>query len=156
MHQEFTSITTLLQYAQETPGHLGKGVYVVGTVSESLAADISNCSGLNVVGYRITIDHSAIIHALRQHGQAVEVLRGQLPVDQADVIDLAGWLPTPTVVSDAGQLKGRLRCLRFELSTVTSRTIAILEVRTGRSRTQLSLKSLLQKKAGSLSNQPFK
>jgi hypothetical protein len=130
MHQEFLTIQDLLQYALETPGHQGKGIYIVGSVTEELASKISFSTGLQVAGYRITIDHSAIIHTLRQHGQAMEVLRGQITVTAADLLDLAEWLATPTQVADAGQIKGQLQCLRFEKITSSARLVAIMEVRT--------------------------
>jgi hypothetical protein len=130
MHQEFLTIQDLLQYALETPGHQGKGIYIVGSVTEELASKISFSTGLQVAGYRITIDHSAIIHTLRQHGQAMEVLRGQITVTAADLLDLAEWLASPTQVADAGQIKGQLQCLRFEQITSSARLVAIMEVRT--------------------------
>ena len=89
MHQEFLTIQSLLHYARETPGHQGKGIYIVGTVSNELVSEIMASTGLQVAGYRITIDHSAIIHTFRQHGQDVEVLRGQLIITEADLLNLA-------------------------------------------------------------------
>ena len=146
MHQEFLTIQSLLHYARETPGHRGKGIYVVGTVSDELASEIIASAGLQVADYRITIDHSAIIHTLRQHGQAIEVLRGQMIITETDLLDLAEWLPSPTQVADAGQHKGQLQCLRFEKITPTAQLIAIMEVRTRRDRQQLALKTLYKKR----------
>lgn len=146
MHQEFLTIQSLLHYALATPGHQGKGIYIVGPVTDELAGKISFSTGLQVAGYRITIDHSAIIHTLRQHGQAMEVLRGQLIVTEADLLNLAEWLSNPAQVADAGQLKGQLQCLRFEKTTPTARFVAIMEVRTRKGRQQLALKTLYKKR----------
>lgn len=146
MHQEFLTIQDLLHYALETPGHQGKGIYIVGLVTDTLASKISLATGLQVAGYRITIDHSAIIHTLRQHGQAMEVLRGQMILAETDLLDLAEWLANPTRVADAGQMKGQLQCLLFEKITSTARLVAIMEVRTRRDRQQLALKTLYKKR----------
>jgi hypothetical protein len=146
MHQEFLTIQALLHYALETPGHQGKGIYIVGPVNDKLASQISSSTGLQVAGYRITIDHSALIHTLRQHGQAMEVLRGQLVVTEADLLELANWLAAPMLVADAGQHKGQLQCLRFEIATSTARLVAIMEVRTRKDRQQLALKTLYKKR----------
>jgi hypothetical protein len=146
MHQEFLTVQDLLHYALETPGHQGKGIYIVGSVTDELAGKISFSTGLQVAGYRITIDHSAIIHTLRQHGQAVEVLRGQITVTEADLLDLAEWLACPDQVADAGQIKGQLQCLRFEKTTSSARLVAIMEVRNRKERQQLALKTLYKKR----------
>ena len=102
---------------------------------------------MQTLGFRITIDHSSILHIFRQHGQeASEALRGQLPIERVDILLLAQWLTSPDFLEDAGQKPGENRCLRFQRALGSELTTAILSVRTGRLKQQLSLKTMYKKR----------
>lgn len=147
MHKEFFSIVNLLDYALFTPDQLGKGVYVAGKVDLALSQAIVNAIHVQTLGFRITIDHSSILHVLRQHGQeTTEQLRGQLPVGNADFLGLAQWLGAPDYVEDAGQNPGETRYLRFLRAHDEELTTAVMSVRTGRLKQQLSLKTMYKKR----------
>lgn len=147
MHCEFNTITELLNYALHTPDQFGKGIHVVGTVSQELANSINSVIGLPTLGLRITIDHSSILHVFRQHGKdQTERLRGQLPVTATDIVQLAEWLAQPDYVEDAGQKAGEPRCLRFFHAHANELITVVLSVRMGRQKQQLSLKTMYKKR----------
>jgi hypothetical protein len=147
MHQEFQKIEELLDYALRTPGLFGKGVHAIGKVDAALAQAIREAIQTDTLAFRITVDHSSILHVFWQHGdESTEALRGQLPIGNTDVLMLAQWLTRPDYVEDAGQNPGETRCLRFKWTHGNELTTVILNVRTGRRKQQLSLKTMYKKR----------
>lgn len=147
MHQEFYTIKKLLDYALFARARLGKGVFVAGKFDLTLAQAIGEAVGTQTMGFRITIDHGSILHVFRRHGQeATEQLRGQLPVEEADILALSDWLTSPDSVQDAGQKLGEVRCLRFLRAHNNELTMVVLSIRTARFKQQLSLKTMYKKR----------
>ncbi|WP_046242431.1 hypothetical protein [Hymenobacter terrenus] len=68
MHQQFYKIEELLDYALLTPGLLGKGVHTIGNVDAAMAQAIREAIQTETLDFRITIDHSSILHVFWQHG----------------------------------------------------------------------------------------
>jgi len=95
----------------------------------------------------LLIDSDGIRHTLAQHGVAkakAEMARGQIPIIEADLLDLAEWLHRPTAVR-AGQAKpGKQPRVEMQWETPAGTTVAIMEWRPGRQ--QLALVTMYKKK----------
>lgn len=57
---------------------------VIAKVTEGLVDDLKDIGIIIDTTYKHTLDNSAIRHALKSHGSAKEVLRGQVPITDAD------------------------------------------------------------------------
>lgn len=97
--------------------------------------------------FNLLIDSDAVRHTFRQHGPAnskFEAARGQIPIQEQDILALAEWLPTLTSVA-AGQVKPgkqpRVEATRVDNSGTT---VVVLEWRP--SRQQLALVTVYKKR----------
>ncbi len=57
----------------------------IGLVDEALAQRIQENTGLNLLGFRISVDTFSIKHIMKQHGNPfTEAQRGQIAVEKSD------------------------------------------------------------------------
>ncbi len=112
-----------------------------------VAREVAAALGTAVVELNLLIDSDGIRHTLAQHGVAkakAEMARGQIPIIETDLLDLAEWLHQPTAVC-AGQAKpGKQPRVEMQWKTPAGTTVAIMEWRPGRQ--QLALVTMYKKK----------
>jgi len=59
---------------------------VISTATESLVNDLQDMGIAIDETYRHTLDNSAVRHAIKSHGSPKEVLRGQIPITDDDLM----------------------------------------------------------------------
>ena len=59
---------------------------VISTATESLVNDLQDMGITIDETYRNTLDNSAVRHAVKSHGSPKEVLRGQIPITDGDLM----------------------------------------------------------------------
>lgn len=85
---------------------VGKAGVVYRSVSPEEAAALKKVTGLDLAGYRHTLDNYSINHIHKQHGNpAKEAARGQLPVTKEDVQRIPEIITTADRVSLQGKTK---------------------------------------------------
>ena len=104
---------------------------------------------LDVTGFELVVDSYDLRHALTGHSQE-RGSRDRYPLLEADIIALPGWLLASAVVMAGNASKNALQPprVRFEQPAAAGswKTVAILEVRTGRR--QLMLETLYKTENG--------
>ncbi len=147
MHYEFTTLAELLYYTQKTAGNAIKGFCRFGLLTEATAQAVKAILNEGSQVYELLVESDSIRHTLAQHGIAkakAEIARGQIPIIETDLLDLANWLHQPTAVR-AGQAKpGKQPRIEMQWETATGTTVVIIEWRPGRQ--QLALVTMYKKK----------
>lgn len=147
MNQEFVALQALLTFTAAPAPARSKGFYRLGFVTKAVAELIAQILNTAERAYELILDSDSIRHTLAQHGLAnakAELMRGQIPLVEADLLALPNWLPLATKVQ-AGQFKsGKQPRLELELEEATGITTVIMEWRPGRQ--QLALVTMYKKR----------
>ncbi len=101
-------------------------------------------TGVDLYGYKVSIDKDEIIHTLKKHGDPiVEAKRGQIAVEREDFIRFLDVLLDPHEVTKSvtNTLHTNKPCLQFE-KTIDYKTIVTLEIRTVTSTKKKKLSTL--------------
>ena len=143
MHHEFYCIGDLLAYLRQATAEITEGYCRIGNVSSGLAEEILTATGLDVRGFALVLDRSGIQHTLKQHGTAnaaSEIAQGQVPIEEADFMALADWLPTPKIVRRGQARPGRfpMPCMELYAANPSGLVCAVMEYRPGRRRLALA------------------
>lgn len=94
--------------------------------------------GLDISGFRHSIDESGIAHVLSGHGEGREKGQGQIPVALEDFLQLPEVVTDPDVVRPGGSTRRhKLPVIIFEKTIDDGRVIVAEEVRKGRKRLML-------------------
>jgi hypothetical protein len=121
-------------------------------VTQNIAKKILEVSGIEVSGYQHSIDRTAVNHALNNHGgTSAEVNRGQLPINEEDMLLLPEVLTHPDNLYYAGKNKLGLDVIRYE-KEINGNIIAFEEIRNGRK--ELALATVYKKKSEKVSETP--
>lgn len=146
MSQEVTTLPALLIFTANPSARGGKAFCRLGALPLPVAQEVAAALGTTVMEFNLLIDSDGIRHTLAQHGVArekAEIARGQIPITEADLLDLANWLHRPTAVC-AGQAKpGKQPRVEMQWETPAGTTVAIMEWRPGRQ--QLALVTMYKK-----------
>ncbi|QIB38120.1 hypothetical protein G3A56_09065 [Rhizobium oryzihabitans] len=99
------SLTDLVSFSQTAPRGESQ-VVEIAQVSDAIADIVEQQTGLDIHGYRHTIDSSAIRHILKNHGDAgKETARGMVPITEEDLVGI------PDMIASADKIvtgaKGR-------------------------------------------------
>ena len=99
------------------------------TVSEGLAMQIKNETGIDVTGFLISIDNYAIVHTMKKHGsERTEKPRGQIPVTKDDFLEILLYINEPNNIKyDTSYFHGK-RVFFFD-KMVQQKYVVILEIR---------------------------
>lgn len=124
-----------------------KAFYRLGALLPPIAQKIALVLGIAETKINLLVDSDGIRHTLAQHGLAkanAEIARGQIPIIDADLLDLDKWLHQPTAVY-RGQVKpGKQPRIELHWEAQAGITVAIMEWRPGRQ--QLALVTMYKKK----------
>lgn len=142
MYQEFYRISDLLAHIQLPVHTITEGFCRLGSISTALAGEVRAATGLDVRGFEVVLDRSGVQHTFKQHGNAnaaSEIAQGQVPIGEADFLELSEWLLTPHAVQSGQVRPGRqpMPCVEFYATLLTGRICAVLEFRPGRKRLAL-------------------
>lgn len=75
-------------------------------VSKSVSDKISELTGLDVSGYKYSIDKSEVNHAFNRHSnRKIEESRGQIPLEESDLLRLPEILENPDEIRSLGKDK---------------------------------------------------
>jgi leucyl-tRNA synthetase len=140
------ALAELIRYAEENPG--GKRQRIAfARVSEAMAARLQALTGLDLRDFAHCLDNYAVNHIFKKHGTRRELLRGQLPVEPADLELLPEIVARP---DDVKYLDANLRGLpvvRFA-KRVNGVLYLVEEVRAGRQLLAVTTLWKLQATAG--------
>jgi hypothetical protein len=101
-------------------------------VSDTEAAEIKRKTGLDVKGYKHTVDSFGIRHAFTNHGDAkAEALRGQDAVTAADIAKIPEIVATPDNVENGGKSANGNDLIRYS-KRLNGNVYYVEEVRDGR------------------------
>ena len=147
MPQEFSTLPELLAFTIANAHSNAKAYCRLGALPEPVARAVARLVASKPLVVNLLVDSDAIRHTFAQHGLAksqAEALRGQIPIQENDILGLATWLPAVGAVA-AGQAKPG-KPPRVELMQVAAAgtTVAILEWRAGRG--QLALVTMYKKR----------
>lgn len=147
MSQKVASVAALLHFMASTARSGAKAFCRLGRLPGPTTQEIAKLLGIAETEINLLIDSDGVRHTLAQHGIAkskAEIARGQIPIVEADLLDLAKWLHQPTAVH-AGQAKpGKQPRVEMQWETPAGTTVAIMEWRPGRR--QLALVTMYKKK----------
>lgn len=109
-------------------------------VSDQEAEQIKAATGLDVAGYKHTIDSFAIRHTYQKHGNAkLEALRGQLPVTREDILRIPEIVASPDEITSLGKDALKNELIRYR-KAFNGTTYYVEEVRNKRG--ELAAKTL--------------
>jgi hypothetical protein len=118
-------------------------------VSPQIAQRIESITGINVTGYKHTIDKSEINHAINRHSnEKIEKSRGQIPITNEDFLFLPEIIQNPDNISGIGKDKLGRETIIFEKLVETSNIITYEAVLTGKK--ELAFQTLFKKSASEL------
>ena len=130
----------------------GKRFAQYGIVSPAQGASLKAATGLDLTGFRRSLDNSTVRHVMRQHGDPqAELSRGNLPLTRDDFTRLSQWIQNPDASTLAGK-NNRGQDVILSAKRINGHVIVAEEVREGNQ--VLSLSTLYKKSAPPLANGP--
>jgi hypothetical protein len=118
-------------------------------VSPQVALRIKNATGIDVSGFKHSIDKSEMNHAKNRHSDAkVEQSRGQVPITNADFLMLPEILENPDSIRSIGKDKIGRETIVFEKLVEQNNIITYEAVLTGKK--ELAFQTLFKKSASEL------
>lgn len=147
MPYEFTTLAELLYYTQKTSGNAIKGFCRLGFLTEAQRQAVEAILNNDGQAYELLVESDSLRHTLAQHGivkAKAEIACGQIPIVEADLLDLAEWLHQPPAVQRGQAKPGKQPRVEMQWETQAGTTVAILEWRPGRQ--QLALVTMYKKK----------
>ena len=139
MIEEILDLISYIKYS-EIEGTNKNKVLFLGEISEYTSSKIIEQSGINVEGFKISIDAYGVKHVLQGHGdKRRENQRGQQAVREEDFELMVQIINNPEIIFFDGTDRLGRDCFQFQ-ATFDSKYVIIMEIRTGRK--QLALKTM--------------
>lgn len=141
------SISALIDIAKQKGNRFVKKI--ISPASSDLVSELES-KGVRInTDYNHTIDNSAVLHALKQHGTDKEALRGQEKITEADfnkVVDVISNYDKISVNNRANK-----DYITYEKRQTDGTTLYVEEVRTGRK--ELAMVTIYKKKNSSFTDE---
>jgi hypothetical protein len=117
---------------------------ILFTVEECVAQEIKRKAGVDVAGYRHTIDLSGVNHAIKNHGnEKSEAARGQIAITEKDFEKIPELITSPDSISYIGKDAKRNDVIRYA-KKFNDELYLFEEIRTGRK--ELAFETMYKRK----------
>jgi hypothetical protein len=115
-------------------------------VSPEVAKKATEITGIDVSGYRYTIDKSEVNHAINRHSNSkIERDRNQLPITADDLLNIPEIVEAPDRLTGLGKDKMGRETIAFEKNIGNGKTFVYEAVLKGRK--ELAFQTMFKKKA---------
>jgi hypothetical protein len=116
-------------------------------VNSELAGEILKATGIDVTGYRHSIDRSEVNHAIRRHtNKQIEASRGQIPITADDFLLIPNVIDRPDKIRFLGIDRQGRKTIALEKFAEDGNIIIYETILTGRK--ALAFTSLMKKRVG--------
>ena len=118
---------------------------VISTASQALVNDLQDLGIVIDDTYKHTLDNSAVRHAIKTHGSPKEVLRGQIPITNDDLMRIPEIVSSYEALTTEKNKRGQ-DVIIYTKTMADGITFYVEEIRLGRH--ELAASTMYKKKKG--------